>query len=48
MDYAKGYKDYIEEIRNDAAISGTDANYEFVRRTFAMILILHYHFLIFF
>lgn len=37
MDYAKGYKDYIEEIRNDAAISGTDANYEFVRRTFSLL-----------
>ena len=37
MSYAKGFKDYIEEIRNDATIAGTDANYEFVRRTFSLL-----------
>lgn len=37
MDYEKGYKNYIEEIRSDAAISRSDANYEFVRRTFSLL-----------
>ncbi len=36
MNLQKNYKDYIEEIRNDASLSRTGANYEFVRRTFAL------------